>query len=402
VFAFAAARAIRIATADPGRSPSKIAERLGALGAATSLVVGLRFALERGRGRTSVPVRSAFIGATLGIAGLIGVASFATSLERLGDSPERYGWQGHLQIIDLKAEQREAMIADRRVDEFTVTSTASAALPDGRLISISGFENVRGRLGLTMFEGRMPVTREEVAIGPRLAERLGLAVGDPMEFSDPRSSTTIRKAVVGIGIGPIASNSPFGDQAVLTPEGFATVARTQAFTEGYLRLARGVNEAAFADELSADAEIARREPPPEVRNLTGLGRLPDILSGVLSVIAVAAIVNALVVGVLRRRRDIAILRSLGFVRSQVSRAVQTGALTMSFVSVALGVPIGLALGRSLWSPVARSAFVAGDTALPGQILALVAPAALVVGLAASALPAIRAARIEPAQILRTE
>jgi putative ABC transport system permease protein len=402
VFGFAAFRASRAAPEGAGRSASRIAERIGAMGGSTPLLVGLRFALERGRGRTTVPVRSAFVGATLGIAGLIAVASFAASLDRLESTPERYGWQGHLQIVDLKPEQRSAMRADPRVEEFSVLSTAQAATPDGRLIAITGFEHIRGELAWTMLEGRMPATSEEVAIGPRFAERLGVSVGGVLSFADPASGATVRKAVVGIGLGPIPSNSPFGDHAALTPEGFAGVARTQAFTEGYIRLADGVDEDAFVEELSGTAELTRREPPPEVRNLFGLGRLPDVLAGILALIAVAAIVNALVVGVRRRRRDIAILRSLGFVRTQVVRAVQTSALTMTLTAVVLGTPIGLAIGRAVWRPIARSAFVAGDPAWPGTLMAIVLPGALLVGIAAAAFPALRAARLRPAEILRAE
>ena len=402
LFAVAALRAVRSLEADLGPRTSRIAERVSALGGTAPLVVGLRFALERGRGRTAVPVRSAFVGATLGIAGLIGVASFGASLDRLASTPARYGWRGHLQIIDLKPEQRSAMIADTRIVEFTALSTAQAVMPDGRPVAVSGFENVRGRLAWTMLVGRMPVTREEVAVGPRLAERLGLSLGDVMEFDEPSSGATLRKAVVGIGIGPSASNAPFADHAALTPEGFAGVARTQAFTEGYMRLADGVDEDAFVEELSGTAELTRREPPPEVRNLFGLGRLPDVLAGILALIAVAATVNALVVGVRRRRRDIAVLRSIGFVRAQVIRAVQTSALTITLTAVVLGTPIGLAVGRTVWRPIARSAFVAGDPAWPGKLLAIIVPGALLVGLAASAYPAIRAARMRPAEILRAE
>lgn len=294
------------------------------------------------------------------------------------------------------------MLADDRVAGFAVLSTALAGVPDGELVAVSSYETVRGSLGWTMLEGRMPKTPDEVAVGPRLARRRNLEVGGVMEFASPSSGAGLPKAVVGIGIGPIASNAPFGDHAVLTPAGFANVARTQAFTEGYIRLAEGVDLEAFADEIGASAELSLREPPPEVRNLGGLGRLPDLLAGILTLIAVSAVVNALVVGVRRRRHDIAILRALGFVRSQVARAVRTSALAMTVTSLIGGIAFGLIVGRSLWRLVATTAYVAGDAAWPAAILVGIGPAAVVFALASAGFPAAHAARLDPAEILHAE
>jgi putative ABC transport system permease protein len=401
VFALITFRAIRVLEDDRRRTHSRIVERVSALGGSAPLVVGLRFAFERGRGRTAVPIRSALAGATLGVAGLIAVASFAASLDRLVATPERYGWQGDLQIVDLKPERRVAMLADRRVASFAEISMASAGSPSGSVISISGFESVRGSLAWTMLEGRMPATRDEIAVGPRLAKRLGLSVGSVLVLASPDAGEHLPKSVIGIGLGSTSSDS-FGDDAVMTPEGFAGAARTQGFVNGYIGLADGVDSDAFARELGESAEIEQPEPPPEVQNLSGLGRLPALLAGILTLIAVAAIVNALVVGVRRRRRDIAILHALGFVRSQVARAVRTSAVAMTVTSLVVGLPIGLAVGRTAWRAVAETAYVAGDAAWARNVLILIGPAALVLGLAASVVPAMRASRLRPSVTLRTE
>lgn len=401
MFGVIASRAIHVGADDRQRNPSAIAERVSTLGASAPRVVGLRFAFERGRGRTAVPVRSALIGATLGIAGVIAVASFGASLDRLVSTPARYGWQGDLLVVDLRPEARAALLADDRVADLATTSLAQGGLANGSRISMTGFETLRGSLGWQMLEGRMPATSEEVALGPKLAGRLGLEVGDVLDTTAPEGGPA-RKTVVGLGLGPVGTNGAFADQAVLTPEGFASVARTQPFVDGYIRLADGVELGAFADELGASAELQLREPPAEVRNLSGLGRLPDVLTAVLAFIAIAAIANALVVGVRRRRRDIAILRGLGFVGAEVARAVRTSSLAMAITSLLVGVPIGLVVGRAVWRVVAHSAYVAGDAAWPGTVLWLVSPAVVMVALAASALPAVRAARLRPAELLRTE
>ena len=55
-------------------------------------VLGLRFALEGGRGRTSVPVRSSIFASTLTIVVVVGTLTFGSSLHTLISTPRLYGW----------------------------------------------------------------------------------------------------------------------------------------------------------------------------------------------------------------------------------------------------------------------------------------------------------------------
>ena len=55
-------------------------------------VVGVRFALEPGQGRTSVPVRSALLGTILAVVVLVATLTFASGLNTLASSPALYGW----------------------------------------------------------------------------------------------------------------------------------------------------------------------------------------------------------------------------------------------------------------------------------------------------------------------
>ncbi len=51
-----------------------------------------RFPLERGRGRTAVPVRSALMGAALAVAVVVATVTFGSSLDTLDSHPALYGW----------------------------------------------------------------------------------------------------------------------------------------------------------------------------------------------------------------------------------------------------------------------------------------------------------------------
>jgi hypothetical protein len=55
-------------------------------------VVGVRFALEPGRGRTAVPVRSALLGTVLAVALLVATLGFSSGLHTLVSTPSLYGW----------------------------------------------------------------------------------------------------------------------------------------------------------------------------------------------------------------------------------------------------------------------------------------------------------------------
>ncbi len=88
-----AVRNARLLRASPPRrqrqgSPSQAVARSGASPAA---VIGVRYALERGRGQQPVPVGTALLGSVLAVAALCGTAVFGASLAQLISSPALYG-----------------------------------------------------------------------------------------------------------------------------------------------------------------------------------------------------------------------------------------------------------------------------------------------------------------------
>jgi hypothetical protein len=72
--------------------PSSLAGRAQSAGMPLAGVVGMRFALEPGQGRTSVPVRSVLVGTVLAVAVVISALTFGASLNTLVSHPPLYGW----------------------------------------------------------------------------------------------------------------------------------------------------------------------------------------------------------------------------------------------------------------------------------------------------------------------
>ena len=77
------------AAASAGRS--KVAEWLAAAGAPVTAAAGVRLALEPGRGRTAVPVRSALTGAALSVLAVTAAFTFGANLLHLVHTPRLYG-----------------------------------------------------------------------------------------------------------------------------------------------------------------------------------------------------------------------------------------------------------------------------------------------------------------------
>jgi hypothetical protein len=73
-------------------SASRSAQAVASTGLPVPTLVGVRFALERGRGRAAVPVRSTLLGAVLAVALVVSTLTFGSGLQSLVSRPALYGW----------------------------------------------------------------------------------------------------------------------------------------------------------------------------------------------------------------------------------------------------------------------------------------------------------------------
>ena len=95
--------------------------------------------------------------------------------------------------------------------------------------------------------------------------------------------------------------------------------------------------------------------------------------------AFATLVHVLVTSVRRRRRDLAILQTLGFRRRQIIATVAWQSLILTGLALAFGVPLGMLLGRLGWSAFAYRFGVVNEPVLSPYSV-LVIPITLVVAL----------------------
>ncbi len=142
--------------------------------------------------------------------------------------------------------------------------------------------------------------------------------------------------------------------------------------------------------------------PVQIVNYRSIGSTPVVLAGGLALGAVLALGLTLASSVRRRRRDLAMLKTLGFTHRQLAAAIAWQASVTAVVGVVIGVPVGVAGGRELWTLFARSINAVPDPTVPVLSVVLVAVGSLVFANLVAALPGRWAARTPAGLVLRAE
>jgi ABC-type lipoprotein release transport system permease subunit len=158
------------------------------------------------------------------------------------------------------------------------------------------------------------------------------------------------------------------------------------------------------------SRVARAGPfqaqgPPTPTDLVDFGRvrnLPMLLGIALGGLALATIAHLLITSVRRRRRDLAILRTLGFTRGQIRRTAAWQAGTITGAALVIGIPVGLLCGRIAWQVFAGHLGITVVLEIPVWQFAVVIPAALALAVAIAMVPGESAARAQPTRVLRGE
>src|SRR5205807_3746412 len=171
------------------------------------------------------------------------------------------------------------------------------------------------------------------------------------------------------------------------------------------RFAEGVSATSGRETLKKDLgglSISLAADFGDAANLQRVINLPFVLAGLLALLSAATLAHILVTAVRRRARDLAILRTLGFVGSQVRAAVAWQATTLVLIALLVGIPIGVAAGRWSWTTFANQLGYVPEPAVRLLPILLTIPAALLLGNLIAALPARAAARTSPAEVFRTD
>jgi hypothetical protein len=412
-------------------------------------VVGVRMALEPGEGRSAVPVRSALLGSVLAVTLVVTTITFASSLQTLVSSPALYGWNwsytlnpvgsggGNVPRIALTMLGRDPYVAAYSGASYNDVEIDGQAVP-------FLLENAGAPVTPPILSGQPVEAAHEIVLGASTMRQLGKRVGDYVTviYGTPADAPIYvpptRLRIVGTATFPavgfastVSDHTSMGTGALLAnqdlPKAFADAVQSgpvPALEGPNLALVRLKPDAppraalaslqhivhtadrAFASAPGGSAgnaiAVQGVQRPAEIVNYKTIGLTPVLLVSGLALGAIAALALTLLASVRQRRRDLALLKTIGFVRRQLAAAVAWQATVAALVGIVVGVPLGVIAGRWLWNLFAEQIYAVPYPTVPVLSLVLVGLGTLVLANVVAAVPARTAARTQTAFLLRSE
>ena len=404
----------RVAQSEEMRTrPTAVASRLAGAGLPPAVVTGVRFATEPGRGKSAVPIRSVLAGATMSIVALVGAFAFGRNMDHMLRTPSTYGFNWDLVVFGgddptFTTGLERSLSESDHVEGLSRVTIATTSLL-GSDIDTMAVETIKGRVLPSIIEGRPPTGDDEVALASKTLRAAGLEIGDSARFPGSEetcgaaSGCTVMFRIVGrVAFWGEGTDPDTG--AAFSESGQRRISRSDGFIDYLVTVPADDDKkeavAALEDELDIDATLA--ESPVNIDNIVRVRGMPTVLAAILGLLALATVSHALITAAQRRRHDLAVLKTLGFVRRQVRATAAWHSTTTVVIALLVGLPAGLAVGRWAWMYLADRLGVVPVTVAPIGEVAVGAAGVIVLANVVALIPARVAARSRPAEILRTE
>jgi hypothetical protein len=423
--------------------PSRVVEVAARSGLPEPALAGLRFSLERGRGRTAVPVRSALTGAVLAVAVVVATLTFGNSLGTLDSHPTLYGWNWSYAINSPGGDNVPPVVGhllsrDPEVAAWTGYSFGNVQI-DGLTVPVL-LTRAHAELSPPILTGHVVDANNQIVLGSATLAALHKKVGDTVMVSYgapqdapvyvPPSPMVIAGTATMPAIGVSGHLHPSMGTGAVLPTGLEPAAFKRALAQPdpnlngpnieVVRLKPGVTPAAGRASLQRIIEAADKlmaadpngqgdtyallsvQRPAEIVNYQSTGATPAVLATGLAAGALAALGLTLAASVRRRRRDLALLKTFGFTHRQLAAAVAWQASVVAVIGVLVGVPAGIIVGRWLWILFADAIDAVPYPTVSVVDVVVVALGTLVLAILAALVPSRMAARTPTALVLRAE
>jgi hypothetical protein len=410
-------------------------------------VIGVRFALELNAGRTPVPARSALFGTVLAVIVVTATLTFGSSLQTLVSHPRLYGWNWTYGLVsedapDVPPQATALLSHDPKVAAWTGVTIIGVQIDEETVPVI--LEPVDAAVAPPILSGHGVDSDAEIVLGAATMQQLHEHIGGTVtaSFGSPKSRPLYVPPTVlhivgtatmpAIGFPSSEGDHPSMGTGAVISEGIEPAALQRALTNRYatlngpefvfVRMRNGVSDATGLADMSRIATAAAKAftavphglgagdtitvmsvlRPAEIVDYRSMGVTPVLLAGSLAAGAIVALGLTLAASVRRRRRDLALLKALGFTKAQLSASVAVHSTVVAIIGLLVGLPLGIVLGRLLWVLFAREIYAVPTPTVPMLALVLLAIGALVLVNLAAAIPGRIAARMPTALLLREE
>ena len=370
---------------------------------------------------------SALLGTIFAVIALCGTAVFGASLSHLTATPRLYGDTFQLNFTDPNGAGPDAALLrslehNRAISGITEGYAVEVYINKVAVGAVAA-SPIRGGLLISSVDGPVPSGDEQIGLGVTTMHQLKVQMGSIVDVTvaSPsggertvpfrvvsRISFPVLGGVVGLGRG--AALTVTGYQSAVCPAGPKRPACLRALQSGPVSgglLASVVpgpqGQAAVNYYLRTYRSItALPITPTSLVNFGEAVNFPLIFGGVLALSGAATLVHVLVVSVSRRRREIGLLKALGFVNRQIAASVAWQATALVAVGIVVGVPLGIVLGREVWSAFANNLGVVPVSVVQPWLLAAIVLGILVAANLLAVAPALAARRSRPQQLLRAQ
>ena len=395
-----------------------------ASGLPASAVVGIGFALNRRVGQNKVPVRSAILGVALAILVATATLSFGASLHSLVSRPALYGWNWNYELIatggssDIPYGQASKLLnADHDVSAWSGVYFSTLNI-DGQLVPVLGAKP-GASVAPPILAGHSMDAPNQIVLGTQTLAQLHQHIGGTVSVRSANGAATSLK-IVGTAVMPAIGvnyiqHLEMGTGAVLSYTLIPAFSRDllSASATGpnaiLVRLRSGSTAHSLQEIANATSgktpgavNVQGVQRPAEIRNYRSLSTAPALLSLALAFGAVFAFGLALISSVQRRRRELALLKTIGFTRRQLAAVVAWQASIDVAVGAAIGAVVGVLAGRWLWNVFARNIGVVPRPVIPVVPIVLMILGAFVLANIVAFIPGFIAARTKPAALFRAD
>jgi hypothetical protein len=345
---------------------------------------------------------------------LLATVTFGASLTTLVSHPALYGWNWTYAlssgVVTVNHNQTTAVLDhDPEVEAWTGAWFGTAQI-DGVTVPVLGTDT-NAPVAPPLLSGHGLQGQGQVVLGAMTLAQLHKNVGDVVTVTDggprPFSARIVGTATLpSMGVAATL-HTEMGTGAVLPYQDIPGAVGNQP-NNILVTLRPGANLAAQQKLLqtivpaNVGGVVLPVQRPAEIADYQSMGTAPVILACALVLGALSSLLLTLMSSVRRRRRDLALLKTLGFTRRQLSATVAWQSTAAIAVGAVVGIPLGIALGRALWDLFAGQISVVPQPTVPALTVVLIVAGALVTANLVALLPGWVAARTPAAALLRAE